>query len=290
MVKGKFLEQSIRWGSYPLIFLGCALLQLQILSQGLPYWPLTPLVATVGIVLIALLERVKPYEVVWNSDHDDTAVDILHAAFSLTLIFAVVEVSTISRTLLPDKVLSIASVWPSESPIWIQVLLAGAIIDFGLWFMHWLSHKNEFLWRLHTLHHSSERLYWLNGERRHPVSALLLASPGLSVAIVLGAPAALIGCWFAIIAVHLAFQHSNLDYSVGKFRSILGVAEIHRWHHKREYEDAQVNFGEFWMIWDQLFGTYKYHKVGVRAGEVGMHESMPTGYIKQLQWPFNKAN
>jgi sterol desaturase/sphingolipid hydroxylase (fatty acid hydroxylase superfamily) len=37
---------------------------------------------------------------------------------------------------------------------------------------------------------------------------------------------------------------------------LLGVAEIHRWHHKREFEDAQVNFGEFWMIWDQLFRSF----------------------------------
>ena len=164
--------------------------------------------------------------------------------------------------------------------------MAGAIIDFGLWFMHWLSHKNHFLWRLHALHHSSERLYWLNGERRHPLSAVLLASPGLLIAVFLGAPASVIGCWFAVIAVHLAFQHSNLDYSVGVFRQVIGVAEIHRWHHKREYEDAQVNFGEFWMIWDQLFRTFKYAKNGVRVGEVGMREDMPRRYWQQITWPF----
>jgi sterol desaturase/sphingolipid hydroxylase (fatty acid hydroxylase superfamily) len=66
----------------------------------------------------------------------------------------------------------------------------------------------------------------------------------------------------------------------------LGVAEVHRWHHKREYEDAQVNFGEFWMIWDHVFGTYRYQKNGVRAGEVGMKESMPITYIAQIKWPF----
>lgn len=280
------IESSIRWGSYPLIFLGCSFLQWQIIEQGLPYWPLTPLVATLGIILIALLERIQPYEPMWNADHNDTFVDVLHAAFSLTLIFTVVEVSTLSRSFLPETVLNIASLWPLESPLWLQVLLAGAILDFGLWFMHWLSHKNNFLWRLHALHHSSERLYWLNGERRHPISAVLLASPGLIVAIILGAPAPVIGCWFAIVAVHLAFQHSNLNYSVGFFRHLLGAAEIHRWHHKRDYEDAQVNYGEFWVIWDQLFRTFKYQQSGVRAGEVGLREKMPATYLKQLQWPF----
>jgi len=277
------MEQLIRWGSYPTVFGVTAATQLAIISFDLPYWPLAPLVAGLGILVIALLERIQPYEPVWNQDHHDTGPDILHATFSLSLIFTSLEVATFTRDLLP-----LTELWPETAPLWAQVFLAGGILDFGLWFMHWLSHKHHFLWRLHALHHSSERLYWLNGERRHPLSALLLAGPGLLVTILLGAPAEAIGCWFSIIAVHLAFQHSNLDYSVGIFRNVLGVAEIHRWHHKREYEDAEVNFGEFWMIWDQLFGTFKYQVNGVRVGEVGMRERMPTRYLKQLVWPFLK--
>lgn len=67
---------------------------------------------------------------------------------------------------------------------------------------------------------------------------------------------------------------------------LLGVAENHRWHHKREYEDAQVNYGEFWMIWDLLFGTYLYPKYNLQAGEVGIRESMPTSYLGKLYGSF----
>ncbi|MBL4764555.1 MAG: sterol desaturase family protein, partial [Colwellia sp.] len=152
--------------------------------------------------------------------------------------------------------------------------------------MHWLSHKNGFLWRLHALHHSSERLYWLNGERRHPLSALALALPGIAVVVILGAPPFIIACWLSIVAVHLSFQHANLDYSVGPFRKLLAVAEVHRWHHKREYKDAQVNYGEFFVIWDHIFGTYRHQVNGVRAGEVGMDEETPLKYFDQIKWPF----
>jgi sterol desaturase/sphingolipid hydroxylase (fatty acid hydroxylase superfamily) len=276
---------TIRWLSYPLI-IGLAIsAQLMIAIKALPYWPLAPLVAGIGIAAVALLERVQPYQREWLNDHRDTLVDILHAMTSLTLIFVSLEIAALTRTLIP-----VSTLWPTAWPVWGQVLLAGAIIDFGLWFMHWLSHKNGFLWRLHALHHSSERLYWLNGERRHPFSALVLSLPGVSVVILLGAPPTIIGCWFSIVAVHLAFQHANLDYTLGPCRSLLGVAEIHRWHHKREYEDAQVNFGEVWMIWDHLFGTYRYQANGVVAGEVGMRESMPVRYLDQLVWPFQNTH
>ncbi len=56
---------------------------------------------------------------------------------------------------------------------------------------------------------------------------------------------------------HTGFQHANLDYTVGALRRWLGTAEVHRFHHKRDYSEAEVNFGEVFMIWDRLFGTYR---------------------------------
>lgn len=272
----------IRLLAYPLIFGMATTGQIAIVNLGSSYWPWGPLIAALGIAAVALLERIQPYEQAWLNDHEDTEVDILHAFTSLSLIFLSVEIVTVLRLFLPE-----VDLWPSSLPMWGQILIAGIIIDFGLWFMHWLSHKSGPLWRLHALHHSSERLYWLNGERRHPLSALLLAGPGIMVAVFIGAPAWAIGTWFAIVAVHLAFQHANLDYTVGPLRLLLGVAENHRWHHKREYEDAQVNFGEFWMIWDQLFGTYRFPKYNLQAGEVGIREEMPKSYVAQIVWPFH---
>ncbi|NHZ83694.1 sterol desaturase family protein [Massilia sp. CCM 8695] len=276
------IKYIVRWGAYPIIFGGCALALLAATSNHLPYWPLVPLISGLGMACVALLEHLQPYEPAWLSDHGDTGVDILHALVSLTLIFLTAESASFLVQFLP-----VASLWPTRWPTWAQVLLAGAIIDFGLWSMHRASHSNVRLWKLHAIHHSAERLYWLNGERRHPLSALVLGAPGITVAVFAGAPPEIIGCWLAIVAVHLAFQHANVDYSVGILRQVLCVAEIHRWHHKRDYEDAQVNFGEFWLIWDHLFGTFHHERQGVRAGEVGLRdETAPMSYLGQLAWPW----
>jgi sterol desaturase/sphingolipid hydroxylase (fatty acid hydroxylase superfamily) len=134
-----------------------------------------------------------------------------------------------------------------------------------------------------------ERLYWLNGGRRHPLSALVLAGPGLIVLLALGARPIALGAWLGIMSIHLAFQHANLDYCLGPFRRVLGVAEMHRWHHKREFEDAQVNFGEVLLIWDVLFGTHYDVGRGPSCGEVGLKDSeIPSTYIGQLLWPFRR--
>lgn len=279
----KLIQYLIRYSSYPLI-MGLSLFFLLPVAAGeLSYWPYVPCIAAIAIALVALLEQIQPYEQTWLTDHEDTGVDILHASFSIVMIFITAECITLFR-----KLIDIASFWPSTLPIWLQLLIVGLVIDFGLWLMHWLSHKKRFLWKLHALHHSAERLYWLNGERRHPLSAILLAAPGIICITLIGAPANLIGTWMGLTAIHLAFQHANLDYSVGVFRHLLGVAEVHRWHHKHGF--GRKNFGEFWMIWDHLFGTYYYESKPVKAGQVGLKTALPKTYLKQIRWPFAKKN
>lgn len=278
-VRKFMIHQIIRYSAYPIIFGFSAFSILLAINTGIEPWPCFALIAGFALLAIASLERIQPYQQEWLEDHDDLYADIVYALSSLGLLSATAWMLHFLR-------MHMTSVWPEGWPIGFQILLAGAVIDLGLYLMHRLSHRVDWLWRLHALHHSSERLYWLNGERRHPLSAILLASPGIIVAVALGAPPLAISAWFTLLTVHLAFQHANLDYSVGPFRKLLGVAEIHRWHHKREYEDAQVNFGEFWMIWDQLFGTFHDQKNGVVAGEVGLRSSdFPKRFISQLWWP-----
>ncbi|WP_235597511.1 sterol desaturase family protein [Pseudomonas aeruginosa] len=76
-----------------------------------------------------------------------------------------------------------------------------------------------------------------------------------------------VGAWLGFLVVHLAFQHSNLGYRVGPLGLLIGVAEAHRWHHKREHEDAQVNYGDFWMPGGHLFSAFRSQKHTLGAKE-----------------------
>lgn len=278
------MRTLIRYLSYPLMAGGSAVLLVVLANEGMPYWPLFPLIVAAVIVGVALLERFAPFEGSWNRDHGgDTAVDAAHFMVSYLLIQTAVASAFGLRELLPET----WNPWPVDAPMVVQVLLAGAVMDLGLYAMHRASHAHGLLWRLHAIHHSPERLYWLNGGRRHPLSALVLAGPGLAVLLALGATPIAVGAWLSFMSVHLAFQHANLDYRLGPFRFLLGVAEMHRWHHKREFEDAQVNFGEVWLIWDHLFGTFHDAPRSPSSNEIGLNgKAMPERYWAQLRWPF----
>ena len=272
----------IRYGFYPVVMTSTLGAVGLVLYGVLPRWPTLVVIATLGIAAVALLERLQPYERDWLRDHGDLRADVLHGLVNLGLLAGTAYALNALRGAMP-----VLTLWPTTWPLWMQLLLAGALIDVALYAMHRFSHHAPWAWRLHAIHHSAERLYWLNGERRHPLSALLMAGPGLLVTVGLGAPPHILSAWLTLLSVQLAFQHANLDYRVGPLRRWLGVAEVHRWHHKREYEDAQVNFGEFFMLWDRLFGTFHDRPEPVRAGDVGSREErLPADYGRQLAWPF----
>ena len=88
-------------------------------------------------------------------------------------------------------------------------------------------------------------------------------------------------------AARLVVSHANIDYRLGVLRSLIGAAESHRWHHKREFEDAQVNFGEFLLLWDRLFGTFHAGHETVGVDDVGLLDhGFPQTYWQQLRYPF----
>lgn len=276
----------IRYGAFPLVWGSAIFLIFYLAGEGVAYWPLFPAITLTAVAILAILELFVPYEKAWNRDHGrDTVHDILHITVNQILIQSTIATAFFLRGFLPENFY----LWPASAPMWAQILLAGVIIDFGLYAMHRYSHVQPFLWRLHMLHHSPERIYWMNGGRRHPISALILAGPSITILIAVGATPIAVASWLAILGIHLSFQHSNLDYRVGPLRYILCVAENHRWHHKREFEDAQVNFGEIFNIWDLLLGTFHDAKVTPRAGEVGLVDTyVPPSYIGQIAWPFQK--
>jgi len=276
------MRLAVRYLAYPFV-IGIVFIGAAALAASPDAAIALPVLTLAGVLVIGALERLSPYQQAWTKNHGDLWADVQYNLMGAVLIQASVHfIYPLSAAALP------LGLWPSTWPLWASVLGVGIVIDFGLYWMHRWSHRSAILWRFHQPHHSPERLYWLNGERRHLVSALLLATPGLAAVALLGAPQAALAGWFAILPVHLAFQHANIDYTLGPFRRLLGVAEMHRWHHKRDYEDAQVNFGEVFLVWDWLFGSLHDASEKIESADLGLSDATyPTGFFAQHAAPFD---
>ncbi|MBZ0233080.1 MAG: sterol desaturase family protein [Deltaproteobacteria bacterium] len=276
----------VRYAAYPAIVVGGAAVLTVAPSAGASYWPLTPIVLLLAAVIVAMLERVQPYAPTWNVDAGDLRVDILHLVGNV----AVSQLSLVVFASLRPAWAGIG-IWPTAWPFWAEALLALAIVDLGLYAVHRASHGLGWLWRLHAIHHSSRRVYWVNGHRRHLVHELVEGTPGLLVLFVAGAPSAAYGAAIAIVTLHLLLQHANIDYRLGPLRRVFSVAELHRWHHQRRWQDVQGNYAAVFAIWDQLFGTALRWR-GDAPPDVGMDDEpdLPTTYVGQAAWPFTRRS
>jgi sterol desaturase/sphingolipid hydroxylase (fatty acid hydroxylase superfamily) len=256
---------------YPLGFGAPAVLLLALLSSGITYWVAGPLVLGATALLVGLGERVIPHARAWLVDRDgDARLDRL-------LLFANVLVSHLSIALfwLVSARWRGLDLWPAALPLWTQCLLALVVIDLGLYVVHRASHHVGWLWRLHAVHHSARRMYWVNGQRRHLAHELLEGAPGLLVLSLLGAPPVTYAAALALVTLHLLFQHANIDTRTGALRHVFAVAELHRWHHQRDWHQVQGNYGAVFSLWDRLFGS-ALNTTGTAPIDVGIDEVSPS--------------
>jgi sterol desaturase/sphingolipid hydroxylase (fatty acid hydroxylase superfamily) len=267
---------------YPVVAGAAVALLLLLVADGRPYWPVATAVLAGTAVVVTGLERWRPHAVVWQRNHGDLRVDLVHLAGNV----AVSQAATLSYGAAYEAGW-LGDIWPTSLPFGLQFLAGLLIVDLGLYAVHRASHGVGWLWQLHVIHHSAPRLYWVNGQRRHLLHEVIEGLPGLLALGLIGAPGAVVGCAFAAVTIHLLLQHGNVEYRGGWLRHVFAVAELHRWHHQPYWRDVQGNYGAVFSIWDRLFGT-ALPQTGDAPIDVGMDDEpdLPASWRGQLLWPF----
>jgi sterol desaturase/sphingolipid hydroxylase (fatty acid hydroxylase superfamily) len=136
-------------------------------------------------------------------------------------------------------------------------LIAFVALDFAGYVVHTLNHKVNFFWNAHIVHHSSEE-YNLACALRQSVSVFV------KLFVILLLPAALLGVPASVIAVvaplHLFAQfwyHTRHIGKMGFLEHIIVTPSHHRVHHAMNPEYMDKNFGQIFIVWDKLFGTFQ---------------------------------
>lgn len=250
-----------------------------------------------GFMLIPFLERKMPYRHAWLNSDGDVQTDLIH------LLVANGIVTNLEKPLLVAGLITLtawlsehfANVlipwgWPHEWPLLAQLVLMLIIAEFGRYWVHLAAHKVPWLWRLHAVHHSPNRLYFLNAGRFHPLEKLIFQLPEVVPFILLGTNIETITLYFTFNSIHGLFQHSNIRVRLGPLNWVFSMTELHRWHHSKQIEESDRNFGNNLIIWDLLFGTY-FNPAGREVGDIGLiNPDYPKGYVGQLTAPFAKGD
>ncbi len=140
---------------------------------------------------------------------------------------------------------------------WLTYIIAFVALDFAGYVVHALDHRINFFWNSHIVHHSSEE-YNLACALRQSVSVFV------RLFVVLLLPAALLGVPKEVIAVvaplHLFAQfwyHTRHIGKLGFFEKFMVTPSHHRVHHAINPEYMDKNYGQIFIFWDKIFGTFQ---------------------------------
>lgn len=291
-IEGTLFKKILQVTIYPLFLVLTLVVGFKLVENG---FTVRSFLGTIVMFLIlgaifAPLEHLIPFSRKWLDDAE-TPTDImlffggkfwndnLNKPIRLATIAIVVQ--EISPTIGQE-------IWPSYLNPVVQVLLLLSIKDFFRYWYHRWMHENEFMWRWHAVHHSSTRLYWFNGTRSHPLE-------GLVSSIMWGIPFAFIKAPVAIVFVTMLlgrtigrFQHTNMDLKLGPFDYIFSSPKNHRYHHSKNLEEGNSNYGGDVIFWDILFGTFYLPKGKTPSDEIGIGgmPNYPQTFVGLMMAPF----
>lgn len=245
--------------------------------------------------LVFLVERIMPYRENWNRPDDDVLNDAVSGGIAYGLLPILLKPLYVA--ILASLTVSLASwfdgsFWPSDWPIWAQLILLLLAGDAGRYWGHRLAHTVPFLWRFHAVHHSATRLWFFNAIRQHPVDKAWFTFTELFFPIILGASGDVLVLYFIATLVCGTFQHSNMDVKIGPLYYIFNIVDLHRWHHSKDINESDNNYGNNLIVYDILFGTrYLPDDNDTRqVAEIGLlNPEYPKNYIGQFLAPFRKG-
>ena len=174
-------------------------------------------------------------------------------------------------------------------PLWLQIGEVLLIADLIFYLFHRLFHAVPALWRIHAIHHSIEEMDWLAAHRIHPVDQIVTKGASLVPCFALGFSDLAIALYALAYHWHTCLLHANVRFGFGPLGWLLTSPNFHHWHHCREEEAWDGNFGTQLALWDFLFGTAFLPK-GRTAERFGIGEKVPETYLTQLAHPFRRRD
>lgn len=191
-----------------------------------------------------------------------------------------------AMTVLRFAELAEVQAWVASQPVWLQFIEIMFVTDFVQYWVHRLFHQVPFLWRFHAIHHSARAMDWLAGSRMHIIEIVCLRGLTIIPMYVLGFVESAIYAYILLVYLYATYVHANVRFDIEWLKPLIVTPRFHHWHHGIEKEAVDVNFAVHFPIFDRLFGTYYMPKDSWPSGYGVSSNPVPSGYLKQMLYPF----
>ena len=131
--------------------------------------------------------------------------------------------------------------------------------DFFQYWVHRLLHFGFMFSIFHSFHHNAH-MSVLNSFRHHPLETIFL-NFALNIPVALFAsvvfPSFHFEIFWIVMTVFALFLHADLEIPhLPVIQSVMMLPNHHRVHHSYSPRHFNKNFGQYFTLWDRMFGTY----------------------------------
>jgi sterol desaturase/sphingolipid hydroxylase (fatty acid hydroxylase superfamily) len=167
-------------------------------------------------------------------------------------------------------------------PWMLYIPLSLLTVTFTAYWSHRLMHRIPLFWNIHKVHHSVTNLNFTTSVHAHFLELLVHTPTHLFTVLLLGTD---LVAPFGIIWMTIDYlAHSNIRVDMGRLTYVVCTPQAHRVHHSTDPQHYDRNFGNTFMWWDHVFGTF-YYDPEHPPTSYGINEHMPTSFMKQQVLP-----
>ncbi|MBX3239791.1 MAG: sterol desaturase family protein [Chitinophagaceae bacterium] len=137
--------------------------------------------------------------------------------------------------------------------IWVTLVLT---TDFIWYWYHRLGHQVNLLWAAHIVHHQSED-FNLTVAARITVFQALIRNVFWCLLPWMGFHPSLVIFILILHGVYSFFTHTQVVGKLGWLEYIFITPSLHRVHHASNEKYLDRNYGDIFVFWDKMFGTFQ---------------------------------
>lgn len=147
-----------------------------------------------------------------------------------------------------------------QVPYPFKVIFGVLCIDFVAYWFHRSYHTFSILWCFHRVHHSDTTMDSSTFLRFHPFDWFLDNSSSIVACFIFGLDLNILTFNFILYLPLFLAHHGTYVFPAwfdNSFGKIIVSPNFHKVHHHQNQEFTDTNYGNIFIIWDKLFGTYK---------------------------------
>jgi sterol desaturase/sphingolipid hydroxylase (fatty acid hydroxylase superfamily) len=219
------------------------------------------------------VEFLVPYQKRWSMTWRSLWADLKFVALNGTFIGLTSATLALFAISMSEQSQGPATDWPYLIQL-VCCLLTFEAVNYTI---HRTMHEargrtGRFLWRTHAAHHLPPRLYLVMHAVGHPLNGIIIQVFALILPVYLmGYDQTVVTFFLMINGMHGLITHFNVDVRMGWANYIFVGAELHRYHHSADVNEAK-NYGNTLSIFDLAFGTFVY-RPGTPPETLGVDEA-----------------